>query len=377
MDVKNLAARDRERCFHLAKAYFNTFYNRKTKELLFNFPNDRGLASCWEYIGLMSMTDKLAQIDPATLPLLREVIDGLEYYGFQKDGGLWGYVVNRGKSPLGATDPGLAFDDNIWLTINFLRAYDLTKESGYLEKAKFLVEFLIREAWFEPLGGMFWDSRKDARHSCSNNPLIKPLVDIYRITGTVRYLDWAKKVYSFSLKLKDPTLHVFHDLVRASKDEAGNWAEGVPGGGFYSYNTGSFISGASALYEVTGDQQYLREALDAADGAFRYFASKGPEGCVEFPVSTTVWFNSILLKGFLDVYPFAKPQCLPYIQAFQQSIDYAYEHFLKDGFLPSAWLRGWQDVKKDTNKEALDHSANVEIYALLSLFENSRHDSDQ
>lgn len=369
--MSELGARNAERALSLGKQYLGTFYNEKTMELLFNVPNDRGLSTCWEYIGLMSMTDKLAKLDPGYLPMLQTVIEGLDYYGYLKDGKLYGYVVNRGKTPMGADDPGLAFDDNIWLIINFLRAYELTEHKPYLEKAMFLADFLIREAWFEPLGGMFWDYRKEARHSCSNNPLIEPLVDLYRHTGIESYLDWAKKVYEFSLRLEDEKLHVFHDLVHARQNENGDWEEGTPGGGFYSYNTGSFISGAAALYGVTNEEKYLEKARSAAKGAFDFFGDKTvKEGFVEYPVHTTIWFNSILLKGFLKLYPYAAEECSDYIESFQKSMDYGFEHFIKDGFMPVDWLRGWQDTKKDTNKESLDHSANAEMYALLSIYEN-------
>ncbi len=368
-----LAQRNKERAMELGKAYYKEFYNPLSHELLFNSPNTKGLASCWEYIGLMEMTDKLAYLDHDNIPLMENVIVGLEYYGYLKDGKLWGYVVNRGQTPRGATDPGLAFDDNEWLIINFLRAYEITGDKKHLQKAEYLADFLIREAWFEPLGGMFWDSRKHARHSCSNNPLIKPLVDLYRHTGKEEYLAWAKKIYAFSVhNLKDREKNIYEDLICAKQQADGTWVEGSPKGtGFYTYNTGTMISGAAALYGITGEQAYLDEALSCAKGAYDYFGDKTvKEGYVEWPVATTIWFNCILLKGYIDLYPYAKEEALIYIEAYQKSIDYAYDHYKKDGFLPVDWLRGWrEDVTKDTYKEALDHSANVEMYALLSIFE--------
>jgi hypothetical protein len=354
----------------LAGVFYKDFYNEEKQELLFNVPNNRGLSSAWEYTGLMSMTDKLAKLDKTIIPLMDKVIDGLEFYGFVKESNLWGYVVKRGDKPLGATNPGLAYDDNIWLTINFLRAYEVTGNTAYLSKAEFLIRFIIDEAWFKPLGGIFWDSRKEARHSCSNNPAIKPLVDLYKHTKNEFYLDWAKKVYNFSITLKDPVLNVYHDLVGARQNESGQWIEGIPGGGYYSYNTGAMISGAAALYGVTGEKKYLDEALSASKGAFDYFGNKNiVEGYVGFPVSTTIWFNTILLTGYLELYLYAKKEAITYIEAYQKSMDYAYNNFLKDGYMPIDWLLGWQDNDKNNFKEALDHSSNIEMYALLAIFE--------
>jgi hypothetical protein len=132
------------------------------------------------------------------------------------------------------------------------------------------------------------------------------------------------------------------------------------------------ISGAAALYAVTKEQKYFDEALSCSKGAFEHFGDKTiKEGLVGYPVSTTIWFNCILLKGLIDIYPFAKEEILPYIESYQKSMDYAYENHLKEGFMPVDWLRGWRgDVKKDKFKEALDHSSNAEMYALLAIFEN-------
>lgn len=370
LNPSDIEKRNAQRAKDLAEVFYKDFYNQESQELLFNVPNNRGLSSAWEYTGLMSMTDKLAKLDKTYIPLLDRVIEGLEYYGFVKDGNLWGYVVKRGDKPLGATDPGLAYDDNIWLTINFLRAYELTGNTAYLNKAEFLIRFILDEAWFEPLGGIFWDSRKEARHSCSNNPAIKPLADLYKHTKNEFYLNWAKKIYDFSITLKDTELNVYHDLVHAHQNENGQWVEGTPGGGYYSYNTGAMISGAAALYGVTGDQKYLVEALSAAKGAFDYFGNKHiVEGYMGFPVSTTIWFNTILLTGYLELYLYAKKEAVTYIDAYQKSMDYAYDNFSKDGYMPIDWLAGWQDNDKNNFKEALDHSSNIEMYALLAIFE--------
>lgn len=372
------AEQNKQRAFDLAKGYFREFYNPFTHELLFNSPNNRGLSTCWEYIGLMEMADKLAYLDKDNIPLLDNVIVGLEYYAFIEDGKFTGYVVNRGEKPHTATDPGMAYDDNMWLIINFTRAYEVTGKKEYLDKAEHLANYLIDNAWFEPLGGFFWDNRKEARHSCSNNPMLKPLVDLYKHTKKEYYLDWAKKTFDFAVNnLKDKELNIYEDLIRASQNEDGTWTEGDPKGtGFYSYNTGTMISGGAALYEVTGDKKYLDEALSSAKGAFDYFGDKTiKEGYVGWPVSTTIWFNAIMLKGFMDLYPYAKEEVAVYIDAYQKSMDYAYENYLKDNFIPVDWLNGWrEDVEKDTYKEALDHSANIEMYALLSIYESEVKD---
>src|SRR5690606_32617853 len=42
----------------------------------------------------------------------------------------------------------------------------------------------------------------------------------------------------------------------------------------YSYNTGSFLSGAVDLYRATGKQEYLDDIARLCDDSFKYFAKK-------------------------------------------------------------------------------------------------------
>jgi hypothetical protein len=380
-DYKAMSLQNKSRAQVLSKQYYDDFYNQPNKILLLTSPskNSAEIATNWEYGGLMSMQCMMAKINKTTseLNLMKTVISGLDYYGYQKDGKLWGYVVRRGTYPLGATDPGLAYDDNIWLAINFIQAYQNTGTKAYLDKAKFLMDFLITEAWFEPLGGFFWDSRHEARHSCSNNPAIKPFVDLYNITKEKKYLDWAKKVYDFSYKnLKDYNLNIYEDLVGARKRPDGTWVEGSSKNtGFYSYNTGAMISGASALYGATKEQKYLNEALACAKGAYEYFGIKNQKpGYVGWPCDDNkqIWFHAILLRGYIDLYPYAKETATNYIEMFQNTMDYSFENYYDGEYLPYNWLTGWNSDDRETYKRSLDHSTNVEIFAMLSDWQSRR-----
>ena len=88
MDEQNLALarRNKERAMELGAAYFHEFYNPLSQELLFHSPGEKKLASCWEYIGLMEMTDKLAYLDPDNIPLMETVIKGMWSTGEKRPG---------------------------------------------------------------------------------------------------------------------------------------------------------------------------------------------------------------------------------------------------------------------------------------------------
>lgn len=382
-DNKTLAKRNKARATFLASAYCNSFFDTDTLMLVKNYPakNNSEVATAWEYGGLQSMQTVIAKADKTSkqINLLETINKGLEFYAYKKNGNLWGYVVNRGAVlELGATDDALAYDDNLWIAINFLRTYELTKDKKYLTKAEKLMNMLIDEAWFEPLGGFFWDTRHEARHSCSNNPAIKILVDLYKHTKKKKYLNWAKKTYEFSYKnLKDHERNIYEDLVRAS-ERNGTWVEGnSKGTGFYSYNTGTMISGAAALYGVTKDKKYLDEALACAKGAMDYFGDKTKlQGYTHFACTSNIWFNAILLRGYIDLYPYAKKETAPYIEEFQKTMDYAYDKFSVNqrGYMPYNWIEGWDNSDRTSYRDSLDMSANAEMYGMLAIWQNTRTD---
>lgn len=388
VDINNrsgLAKRNSARAIYLADSFYNNFYNEENDIMLLNYPvkNQAKTATAWEYGAMQSMQSVIADLSRTDLQKQRliEVNNSLEYYRSNFIGavtGKWGYAVSKSSSPGSSNEMGLAYDDNMWIAINFIRSYKITGNKSYLNKAKYLMKFIISDAWFEPLGGIFWDTRHEARHSCSNNPMIKPLCDIYELTGDEYYLNWAKKIYEFSVsKLKDNERNIYEDLIGAHRTESGEWIEGSSKNtGFYSYNTGTMISGAAALYGATGDKKYLDEALSCAQGAMNYFGDKTIlPGYTNFACTSNIWFNCILLRGYIDLYEYAPSQTAGYINEFQKSIDYAYEHYDgESGFIPYNWLEGWDASDRSTYRNALDMSANAEMYGMLAIWQKTRKD---
>ena len=58
-----------------------------------------------------------------------------------------------------------------------------------------------------------------------------------------------------------------------------------------------------------------------------------------------------------------------YINSFQQNLDYGYEHFLHDGFLPSDLLNGRNSDKVKNSIEAMFSFAFAAEYAVLTSYE--------
>lgn len=284
------------------------------------------------------------------------------------------------------------FDDQIWAAQEFLNAYHMYKDKSYLDTAIELTEYIYLVGRSD-IGGIYWGQGYTSRHACSSAPFVKLAVMLYETTGEKKYLDWAKDVYDWTYNtLRDPSDNLYYDLIgtRFEKespvpDTDKNWQnpkyiEGnrIIGDGAidkkkYSYNSGSMISGAIALYRVTGEKRYLNEAKATAKSARKYFG-KEVDGFVLYPGSdggtTYSWFDLILFKGYFDLYEVDKT-AESYLDDVQKLYDYNYSNYYKDGFMPTSGLAGWTDGRNSYNYRVLmDHATNAEVMLLLGQFKN-------
>jgi len=99
------------------------------------------------------------------------------------------------------------YDDNVWLVIDFAEAFRTTKDKKYLKQAELAWKFVI-SGWDEKLnGGIYWcEQDKRGKNTCSNAPSVVAATKLYEVTKNKNYLDWAKKIYSWTKSnLQDST----------------------------------------------------------------------------------------------------------------------------------------------------------------------------
>jgi len=370
-------------------------------------------ASVWHYTAYYAMVSRLIDITNgidanATFNTLSDqVYKGLAYYSGTADVitylGTYSttfYGVNRSNTKGGANVAGdqAVYDDQMWIIREMVYRYKQTGDKQYLDEAIRLSNICIK-GWDYSLdknnqeyGGIPWGPAYATKHTCSNAPIIAPLVEIYEClkelgdNNASYYLDWAAKIYSYTkTHLRDDDM-LYADLIgyqRIEQTGSNGMKKYVSTGlaGFdakqYTYNTGAMISGAAALYRATGQSTYLMDAKNSANAAYSRFCTKKGQ-VLYYPNDTeTTWFNLVLLQGFLDFY-----ECDPkvgdrYVQSFQTSLDYAYKTHLKDGFLPRDFVGGWdQSSSYDTRKNVMDQASAAQTYAMLAMWAQSKLDMD-
>ncbi|QDH77939.1 hydrolase [Echinicola soli] len=327
------------------------------------------------------------------------------------------YGVNRGNAKGTANVAGIenVYDDQMWLVRELLESYKITGETAYLEKAEYLTAYVL-DGWDSTRnpdgterGGITWGPGYVTKHACSNGPMVSPLVWLHEIYEgkedeiTYRYIDaedkrtrktmqvnkseyyadFAKKVYDWQ---KDRLLRSdgVYDDMRGGCSPGNPQTETIDGvvyrkgiscqdrvGPAISYNSGTMLSGAADLYRATEEDAYLQDAKELSDDSFQYFAKQNQtqDGYYSYDISGfNNWFNGVLMRGYVDVHP-AYGAASEYIDTFQQNLDYGYENFLHEGFLPTNLLVGWSLTANNNKTEGMFNFAFAAEYAVLSRYE--------
>ncbi len=141
------------------------------------------------------------------------------------------------------------YDDDAWLCIQFLNAYELLGDEKYLQLAEETLEFLWT-GWDEQMGGgIYWDKSYSGKNTCANGPTAISFLWAYQITQKEDYLEKGKKIYDWTRSaLLDNNLY---------SDSIG--LDGGINGWKAAYNQGVMIYAGSQLYEITGDETYYKD----------------------------------------------------------------------------------------------------------------------
>ena len=203
------------------------------------------------------------------------------------------------------------YDDMEWMALACLRVYELTGDENYYD-ALMKMWGHIKEAKndYKGAGGMAWKTDSPAsRMSCSNGPGCLLAMKLYRLTVTearegweeqaAYYLNFAKEVYSWmTAYLCDTSTGQVYDNLGINDDGT----IGTPDQVALSYNQGTFMASALALYNATGEDEYLRNAVSFAsyqvnrkmDSDYPVFSGEGSSG-------DNLLFRGIFVRYFLDM----------------------------------------------------------------------------
>ncbi len=442
-DETTLAEKDLERAISIIETAFNDYSSDGTMALSMKYnpftkQRSSNLVSIWEYTstleavsGAMNAMIALNDAGYSTLynskfdsfhSLLEKIYNGMQYYKgtftltSYTGTATWSpYGVNRGSAPGSASVDGIlnVYDDQMWIIREFINAYKATGDSKFLKEAEYLTAYVL-DGWDCTLddngkenGGITWGPGYVTKHTCSNGPVISPLVwlsELYKgksdeITyGIVNkdktrgqktelketyYKEMAAKVYKWQKGCLLRSDGVYDDLMGGYHTGDGQPEYETVGGvryrkntdvpqregPAYTYNSGTPLSGAIDLYRVTSDQNYLDDAKALTDASFSYFAKYGAsrEGYYSYSVDN-VWFHDVLLRGYIAASEYYSKADV-YVKSFQDNLDCGWDNYLKDGMLPISLLAGWNKDSSKNEVNLMYTFARAADYANLAVYQ--------
>lgn len=163
-------------------------------------------------------------------------------------------------------------DDMEWIVLAQMRMYESTGNKTYIAKAKQMYDDWIWTTWGPEdeapwHGGITWKTgAAKSKNACSNGPAAIIAARLYRLYDQAGlsggkskqgYLDEAIKIYAW---LRDNLYDARTGAVRDHLNDKGGIGAAV-----FTYNQGTFIGAAHELYRITGERQYLDDAVKAVE----------------------------------------------------------------------------------------------------------------
>ncbi|MFT3949561.1 MAG: glycoside hydrolase family 76 protein [Agriterribacter sp.] len=175
------------------------------------------------------------------------------------------------------------FDDNQWIGIAVMDAWQNNRKPAYIAIAKDIYHFMMTGYDTAGGGGLYWEEGKPTKNTCSNGPGIILALQLYKATNEKSFLDTALLLYNWTNQhLRSPE-GLYWDNVKIPSMKVDSAR--------YSYNTGTMLQSALYLYEITRDKKYLTQARESAKAALNFFYAKPL-------LKDDYWFNAVLLRAY-------------------------------------------------------------------------------
>ena len=198
-------------------------------------------------------------------------------------------------------------DDMEWITLAQIRMFESTDNDLYYKKARQIYDNWIWPTWGPEsespwFGGITWKTDvSKSKNACSNGPAAIIAARLYEFYDKAKlhdgkskadYLNEAKKIFEWERKtLFNPETGAVYDNI--NKD--GRISPAV-----FTYNSGTFLGAAYELFKITGEKQYLEDAVKAADYVLDHL-TKNNGVLSDAPKGDGGLFHGIFFRYFVKV----------------------------------------------------------------------------
>ncbi len=252
-------------------------------------PADRAFhltpADCWSAGVQLTALTAAARLDPERYRAdLRRFVDALNDQYWSDANGIGGYDDGPHPKP-----PDRYYDDNAWVALGLVEAYEVTHEQRDLDRAVATLRYVLSGEDDKLGGGLYWQERtKASKNTCGNAPGIAAAVRVYTYTHDRAQLDTAVRLYRWTVKnLRDDRDGLYYDNLTLG---------GKLSPHKFTYNTALMIRSGCLLYDATGDAAYLHDAQRSAASSVARWANPGT-GAIADPS----YFAHLLAESLLEL----------------------------------------------------------------------------
>lgn len=169
------------------------------------------------------------------------------------------FTLNKGGNFLDSY-----YDDDGWWANAWIRAYDLTGNTSYLNMAKTIFNTMTN-AWSSHCnGGIWWSTAQSYKNAVANNLFMLTAIRLHQRTptdtmGYPGYFYWATNTWTW---YQSVGMINVQNLVNDGLDNTNCLNNGES---TWTYNQGVLIGALTDLYKTTGSNAYLNEARAVAN----------------------------------------------------------------------------------------------------------------
>ncbi len=265
-EPNQFAQRAREVTEHIQKNFFDPQSGVYFKSMTLRRPD-----YVWLQGVMFSNLVAAARSDPATYgPRLDDYFKALDAYWDSKV-----KIPGYEAAPTRGNGNDKYYDDNAWLVITFLEAYETNRDPRYLTRAEETLKFVL-SGWDEEIGGGIWwhQGHKDGtKNACANGPAAVGCLRLarFREADAPALVDRARKIVAWTVGALQDDDGLFDDRKVVATGEVKR--------GKLTYNSALMLRAMLGLYRATGEKEYIEQArrigkagewfLDEKTGVYR------------------------------------------------------------------------------------------------------------
>lgn len=242
------------------------------------------------------------------------------------------------------------YDDNAWLVLALAEVFEVTKDKKFLDRSEATFKFVVSCEDDKLGGGLYWrENILTSKHTCTNAPAIASALRLYQLTKNEKYLETAKRLYTWVNANLQDTDGLYWDNIRL---------DGKVNKRKYTYNSALMIRSNCLFHEITGEAKYLVEAKRVAEAAEKLWVHGNGA------ISDSGRFAHLLLESFLSIHQIDKNP--HWVEVAEKTMGYVHSNILgKDGRYTSRWDRVPQR-KSPNETEILNQSSPARAYFVLA-----------